>query len=469
MIKKSNLNKFQLTIFISIIFFGFFLRYLNNFDQIFWQDELYTLFITDPSISFYDFINRHKNIDESPVLYFLILRIYNYLIYSSESIRFSSVIFSILTVLISFKFFRIFFENENSLFCLALISFNIFLIWQSKEARIQSSISFISLLNILFFYKYIIIDNFKNRLILFIINLFSLSIYPFLLMIILSQIIYILINKRIRLKSFFFILLLTFGFYFLINYDYILLKTYKTHLFPLEITFFINFFFRSFFGSIIFGGVNLILFALGLFYLIKDKKTDFVIFNLYLIMVSYLFAIFYTFFKGGGVIAPRYFIFLIPSIIVIITQLLNKKKFIKIKYLYLVLTILNSLLLFDNFKIQKPKLNFLMSNLDESVTRYYFTNEGSHKGFDGKNYEDVYDYYFIKSSILKKKFKRVDKKLIDNYKKIYHICLNYAEMHIGFDRSLQNPSKCDYWIPNFNILEEKEIKNFRITLYEKSQ
>ena len=145
------------------------------------------------------------------------------------------------------------------------------------------------------------------------------------------------------------------------------------------------------------------------------------------------------------------------------------KVFIKIKYLYLVLTILNSLLLFDNFKIQKPKLNFLMSNLDESVTRYYFTNEGSHKGFDGKNYEDVYDYYFIKSSILKKKFKRVDKKLIDNYKKIYHICLNYAEMHIGFDRSLQNPSKCDYWIPNFNILEEKEIKNFRITLYEKSQ
>ena len=467
MIKKINHNKFQLTIFISIIFFGFFFRYLNNFDQIFWQDELYTLFITDPSIPFYDFINRHKNIDESPVLYFLILRIYNYFIYSSEGIRFSSVIFSILAVLISFKFFRIFFRNQNSLYCLALVSFNIFLIWQSKEARIQSLVSFVGLLNILVFYKYTIIDNFKNRLILFIINLFSLSIYPFLLMIVLSQIIYILLNKRIRLKSFFFILLLTFGFYFLINYDYILLKTGKTHLYPLEVTFFINYFFRSFFGSIIFGGISLILFALGLFYLIKDKTNDFIIFNLYLVIISYSFAIFYTFFKGGGVIAPRYFIFLIPSIIVIITQLLNKKKFIRIKYIYLILTILNSLLLFDSFKIQKPKLSFLMSNLDENVTRYYFTNEGNHTTFTGKNYQDVYDYYFIKSSILKRKFIRVDKKLINNYKKIYHICLNYAEMNIGFDRSKQKPTKCDYQIPNFNILEEKEIKNFRITLYEK--
>lgn len=464
---KPNYNKNQLLIFISIIIFGFLLRYINNFNQIFWQDELYTLFITDPTITIKEFIDRHKNIDESPILYFLILRIYNYIIYSSESLRFSSIIFSILTVLISIKFFRIFFENENSLYCLALITFNIFLIWQSKEARIQSSVSFFGLLNILIFYKYSITDNLQNRLSLLLINLFSLSYYPFLLMIILSQVIYVLFNKRTRFKSYFFLLIFTVGLYFLINYEYIMLKTNKTHIYPLEITFFVNYFFRSFFGSILFGGLSLILFTLGLFYLLKDKKKDFIIFNLYLIFISYSFMIFYTVFKGGGVIAPRYFIFLIPSIIVIITYILNKKNFENIKYLYLILTLFNSLLLFDNFKIQKPKLSFLINNLDTTITKNYFTNEGNHKGYNDKIYKDVYDYYFKKSSILKKKFNNVDKNLINDYEKIYFICLNHPEMHVGKDKSIQRNDKCNNKFEEFYTFSEKEIKDFKILLLVK--
>ena len=61
--------KFNL-IFFLILIIAFFLRYLNNFDQIFWNDENFTLFITDPSINFDDFLKRHKSIDESPILYF---------------------------------------------------------------------------------------------------------------------------------------------------------------------------------------------------------------------------------------------------------------------------------------------------------------------------------------------------------------------------------------------------------------
>lgn len=123
---------------------------------------------------------------------------------------------------------------------------------------------------------------------------------------------------------------------------------------------------------------------------------------------------------------------------------------------------LNSLILFDDWKIQKPKVSLLLENINLEITKNYFTDEGSHNGHD-----ELYDYYFKKSSILKKELNYVNKENINLHDKIYYVCLNHAEMHVGLDKTIQNQSKCNKQILNFNIVETKEIKDFKIILYEK--
>ena len=140
---KNNLYSYRFElIFLSILIIGILFRYLNNFDQIFWNDENSRYLLLIPSIKFEEFLKRHKTIDESPILYFYILRIFNNINYTAEYLRLSSIIFSTLSIVASYKLFRIFYDKNTSLFCLAIISLNIFLIWQAKEARIASSIVF---------------------------------------------------------------------------------------------------------------------------------------------------------------------------------------------------------------------------------------------------------------------------------------------------------------------------------------
>ena len=140
----------------------------------------------------------------------------------------------------------------------------------------------------------------------------------------------------------------------------------------------------------------------------------------------------------------------------------NKKKLQNLKYIYLILTLLNSLILFDNWKIQKPRASLLLKNIDTKISNAYFTNVGGHKEF-----KEVYDYYFQNSSILKKKINYIDKNSIQKYDEIYFICFNHAEINDSLDKDLQNPLKCNKKLLNFNITSVKEIKDFKIILYKK--
>ena len=179
-------------------------------------------------------------------------------------------------------------------------------------------------------------------------------------------------------------------------------------------------------------------------------------------MITYIFAICYSLIKDGGVIAPRYYIFLIPSIIVVIVDFFNIKKFKKLKYIYLALTLINTLILFDNWKIQKPKLSYLFRHIDTEITKNFFIDEGDHKTHKGVN-----NYFFNKSLIVNQKLNYVELESINKYEKFYFICLNNAEMHYGLNKDIQNPLKCNRNFPNFVISSEKEIKDFKIILYNK--
>jgi hypothetical protein len=66
------------TIIIIFTLLGLMLRGIYNFDLIYWGDETFTLYISDPSISLKEFINRHKDIDDNPIIYFFIIRLINF-------------------------------------------------------------------------------------------------------------------------------------------------------------------------------------------------------------------------------------------------------------------------------------------------------------------------------------------------------------------------------------------------------
>jgi len=56
------INKKNLSIIISLLLLGFFLRYFNTISDGYWFDETLSFFISDPNISFQDFKFRHKTI-----------------------------------------------------------------------------------------------------------------------------------------------------------------------------------------------------------------------------------------------------------------------------------------------------------------------------------------------------------------------------------------------------------------------
>ena len=442
-------------IFFLFILIGIAFRYINNFDQMYWRDEVYTLFLSDPSMPIQNFLENVYNIDDSPPLYFYILRLFNEISYTPEQIRLSSIIFSILTLLISINFYKYFLNNEESLYAFLILTFNIFLIWQSKESRIPSSVAFFSILNFICFFKYQKKYNIKNSLILTISNIFTLSYYPFLICIILSQYLFIILNDRKKLKNYSLIFFTTIILYIILNYDYLLSSLVKTsHIGNLEPKFFVNYFFRSFFGTIVFGGFSLIIFSISFIHIIKNKQNNLIYFNIYLIIISYLFVIFYSYFKAG-INVPRYFIFLIPSIILIITKVISFKKIFI--YIYLLLTIINTIIVFDDYKIQKPKLSYLFTHIDSNLTSNFYVDE---------NY--LMDKYFIHSNTIKKnKFILKNKNELKNLDKFYFICFNHPEMHVGKNKNIQDNNKCDLQIKDFKSVFKKDIKDFRLVLFEK--
>ena len=206
---------------------GIILRSIYNFDLIYWGDETFTLYISDPNISLKEFINRHKDIDDNPIIYFFIIRLLNFFTYSAEMVRLSSILFGILTIPISYIFFKNFFKDNALIFATFLITFNIFLIWQSTEARIASSLVFFCLINLIFFFRFLKKINKKNLFILFLVNLFILSYYPFFLTLIITQLIFIFLYKKKIFNIFVLSVFLTTLIYLIINYDYIILKAGK--------------------------------------------------------------------------------------------------------------------------------------------------------------------------------------------------------------------------------------------------
>jgi len=457
MILKKN-NFFFL--FFLIFLIGFFFRYYNNFYEGYWSDEILTLIISNPSLSRAEMIQQWWKHDGSPIIYFFLLKyFFNFFGFTAENGRIFSLIFSILTILLSIKFFNIRYKNELLLSAIFLLAINIFLIWQAKETRIPSSVSFFSMLNVVFFYYLLKKRNKFNFFLLFLFNLLLICYYPFTFTIVISQFIYLCFLtrkiKKILIYLFYYSLIILL--YIYINFDYLTLHGSRGlgHIGTINYKFFFNYFFSTYFGTYFFGGLCLIIFFLAF---IKNliKKThigDIIYFHILIIIFTYIFLILYTLFKTE-IAVSRYFIFLIPSIIFITTDFFKIKKIIFLR-LFLLIAFANTIYSLQKGLIPKPPMKELISVLSLKESNIILHNE---------NWFEIYFNNYIKIS---QKYKIIDKSQANKYDKIWFVCFNNIRADRGYLK-LNDEEKCNMNLDKFIKQKVIYIPDFKIILFSKS-
>lgn len=472
------INKNYNFLIIILFILGGFLRFYGFNTQGYWFDEWTTLWHANPAFNWQDFYKLRREFapgsseyEATPKLYFYILRNFFILFgFTAENGRIFTASFSILTLIQIHFLSKIFTKNKKTkLLILFLTSVNLFLIWEAQETRVQTVVVFFSLLNVFLFLKFLKKMNYLKGLLFLFSTIFLLSLYPVTIVIIIAQLLF-LINyfKKLNLKylkKFLIIYFLCAIFYLYLNYDYLLnIIQFKGYVHAkLNWHFFVGYFFNVFFGSTFLGGFFLIVFLVITFINrgIILRKTYILL--LYIILfVSYFLLIIYSF--RNGVMAPRYIMFVVPLIIILICTGLEFINLKYKKYLYFFLIFLTTITLFykiDDRPIKKPPTQKIIriiasSNILNVTTNINNTQLFSNYLITHKSFKDNQLTFFdLKSNI--------------NFpEKIWLICNNNMRADLGTKHKIQSPD-CfsDSLDKNMRITKKIKELDLQLSLYEK--
>ena len=467
-----------LIFFALFVLIGVFLRaYQLNFEN-YWLDEMISYWVADPNISYNDALIRREQLGAtSPVLFDLILRKYlTFLSYEPEYGRHVPLIFGVLSIPFLGILSHQISKNNSYLLTIFLASINVYLISYSQEVRPYSFIFFLSIINLIFYYKIVSKNEkiFKKIIYLNLFVIFSvlmLSSHPFTFIILFSQIInsiYVFLFFKKKNYLFFFSVFFILLIYLIFNLDYIIshLSYSKYFLAHEDWKFYYNYYFSRFFGSRIMG----IIYLSTLIYLVVTfRKKIFFTLNKYLLLIfilifSYIIPLAYAYLKTP-ILTDRYIIYVLIPILILISSLIfeitNKKIKIFILIFILVPTIINNFIEIKDRKINKPEFKKFLNSFEKN---------------------DVKDLTVNTSSAISKKASEIQTKLVENYIKslkefknnnfqifnlndlpknqteIWVICY---EPLVGFDCSLPR-EKNNTWI----LLETKQNHFLNSRLYE---
>ena len=454
--------------FLIIIFFcGLFFRFYNiNFDDL-WIDEISTFWISNPDISFFESYNNHKKIEQTPYLFNFLIKIYFGLIdYQEEYSRIIPASCSALTM-ITLCFLSKHLGNERSyIFTLFLISFNIFLISYSQELRVYSTLLFFISLSMLFFFYQLNKDS--NFLIISftIVTTITILLHPFSFILLLSYIIYscyLLLIKEINKKLYFAVVILTI---FFITFYYFYLQNsldVPTWIVQPNVKFFTNFYFSKYFGSRLLGLIHLIIliiFIIQIFFRkIKFKHSLFFISFLFL---SYFIPLIYGYIFNP-IIMPRYVMFaIIPVVLIISHSIFEQKKIIKnlLIVLFTLITIGNFFTeqtfkqIYQERRVYKPEFRKALEIINDSNHKYYDIKLDPAQKILTDPWSKSVNHY-LEYLISNRKFKqqKINKYEFKDY--FWEICI--------YDINQNNCSIDD----NFRITKNIKLNRLEITLLKK--
>ena len=376
----------------SLLLLSGFLRFYNIGREDLWFDEMVSFWVADPEISILETFNRHFSTEAGPIIYNLFLKFFFELTkYDPAYGRSLSSIFNILGIYLSFILCSKITNNNNSKFLfLFFASINIYLIIYSQEIRPYSMIFFLLSLYLLAIHHLIYKKNlryFEYILFYFIQTLLILT-HQFCLLIFFAVITYLIFNfilnkkrqKNLELLIFFSLLTyLIYNLFFNIN-----INNFPEWITQPDIKFYTNFYFSKFFGSRILGIIHFIILII-LIYRYKKKlaEKELVFFKIFIliIIISYSLPIIYGY-VFRPIIFPRYLIYLLIPILLIISIFLYKIKNTKMRNLIIIfLIILNFGNLLTESTIQqfykdtplyKPDIKNTLKTISNSNNPNYF-------------------------------------------------------------------------------------------------
>ena len=447
-----------------IIALSIFLRFYYSFYLDSWFDEWNMLYTVDPNVSNEEtwkrFFGDRGDDGFLPEYYpplnaFILKYFLNFTGYYIENARIYSLILGCLSTILVYILSVSISNSKKSFLATFLFSINLFLIWQSSEIRPHSFVVFFSLINIILFIQ--LINKKLNIFFIFLYIMTSvliLSAWPFALCIYFGKTIYILVHRNIKnisMIKFFFIFLTILIFYISLNHEYLIYHLQRDdHYTKLNLTFFVNYYFRSFFGSVVLGAVFLLLFAFLFIKYIKKNAYDKDDSNIliYIIVSSYFLTTFYSIVKAG-VISPKYLIFVLPLIIVWICHKIKNLKFnVIITSLLIVSSLINTSYFFFKNPIDRPPFKKLIDIIANSNTLNVVTNDTI-----------VFNNAFkINREFNKNKLVLIDIKTEKlNKKNFWFVCLNNARFQVG-DVILPTREECKIIDKNKKFTEIKNIK-----------
>ena len=434
-------------LFLSIIFvlIGIFLRtYQLNFEN-YWLDEMISFWVADPSLSFSDTFSRRDQIEQSPILFDLILKKYlEFFGYNPEIGRHVPLIFGILSIpLLGVLSYQVS-KNNSFLLSILLISINIYLIKYSQETRPYSLVFFLSTVNLIFYYKIISTNiTFSKKIFFFLLfvifSVVTFSSHPFTFILFFSQILnslYFFLFFKKKNYLFFLSIPIILLIYLFLNFDYIISQLSYNEFFLSHESwkFFYNYYFSRFFGSKIMGLVYL---STLIYLIITFRKKLFLTLNNYLVLVfvflfSYIVPLVYSYLKTP-ILTDRYIIFVLIPILILISSLIfeieNKKIKIFLLVFILVPTIINNYIEIKYRIITKPEFTKFLNNIEKDEFKNLTINVPIKKEL-----KVVENYIASLNEFKTKNFKIYNKNKVSKDEKIvWVVCY---EPLVGFDCTL---------------------------------
>ena len=457
------------------IFCGSFLRLYNlDFDDLYFDEILSFVYASD-NLTFSQSYSSSSKLDATPYLFNFFLKIIFH-IFSYETLigKLFLAILSVLSILsVTYLSFLIN-KNKSYLLTAFLISFNIYLISHTSDLRVYILFFLLSSLSLVFFVKLIKNENKINNLVLFLVfTLLTIFSHPFGIILFFSYIFYvglIFINNKKIFKilnlTFGIILIFTFFYYFIyFNHNQQVGEGSNWIVQP-DLSFYTNFFFSKFFGSRIMG----ILFLLSLVYLIyKNIKSILKIDTNTLLLIVILFSYFLPLVNGfiiEPILIPRYIIFVLVPIIVIISSLIfNLKNHLIKKFFIILLFILTLGNLFTEQTIKqfyndrmphKPEYTKAVLKIEKSGYRKYFVKVSQKDLISKTNEVEGVVKSYIDYLNKKNKTKIIFNKL-NNFEKgnIWMICENT----INVNCSVKIKDK-------YKLIEEVDFNRLNLKLIE---
>ena len=473
-------NTFVYFIILSIILLGFILRFYNIGYENLWFDEIFSFWVTDPSLSFTDTFSRIRSTESIPFLYFYLIKFCNYLFgYDPIVGRMFSAFFGFLSIFTVSNLCRKFVNNKSYLLTTCLISLNIFLIAYSQEMRVYIFTFFLASVALVFFFN--LYDEqsskiFTKNFILFsLFMLLAIFSHPFNIIILSSLICFIFVdyifyknqNKKINI-SLMFVSIITL--FFLFHYLGYVETDNVSWIKQPELKFFTNFYFSKFFGSRLLGVIHLvILIFLSLYLWNKVIANRKIVFLYIMLFLTYFVPLIYGYFLEP-IIFAKYIIFVLIPIILIISILTFHLENKKIRNIFIILFILlnfgnhfteSTFKQFYNERVKfKPDFDTALKIIENSETNkmiFYI----DHKAKKNQDYQ-VQDYYKLvlfnygREIINNEQYEiNLLNKNLENYKgKIWNICLTNPinecykpnqKINILNENFLQGGLKLDLW------------------------